>query len=137
MQRFFNPFPNVSCVAVVVREKADRTKAATLIRRVRYVIVDGHHRFNALKELHKEGFPNLPKLVWCYPSRKSLFVHRLEGCFCSGCTQVNCQVLDQLTVMEQFVFSERSNHTNHDGTVVLTLYDRLTQVRHLRILRYV
>jgi ParB-like chromosome segregation protein Spo0J len=38
-------------------------KAASLIKKVRFVIVDGHHCFNALKELQKEKFPGLPKLV--------------------------------------------------------------------------
>jgi hypothetical protein len=50
--------------------------------------------------------------------------------------QVTCCVLDTLTEMEQFVFSERANHTNHEGSVSLTIYDRLTQIKHLRLMRY-
>jgi hypothetical protein len=41
----------------------DFSKAANLIKHVRFVIVDGHHRFNALKELCNQGIPNIPKLV--------------------------------------------------------------------------
>jgi hypothetical protein len=116
-------------------QKPDRIKASSLIKQVRFVIVDGYHRFNALKELQKEKFAGLPKLVWCDASKILLFSKNSKVVICYS--QVNCQVLTILTEMEQFVFSERCNHTNHDGTVALTIYDRLTQVKHLRMLRYV
>jgi hypothetical protein len=43
--------------------KPDFNKAATLIKHVRFVVVDGHHRFNALKELEQQKQANVPKLV--------------------------------------------------------------------------
>jgi hypothetical protein len=74
-------------------------------------------------------------LVWFYASKILPFPKQYKVVICSS--QVNCQVLTILTEMEQFVFSERCNHTNHDGTVALTIYDRLTQVKHIKMLRYV
>jgi hypothetical protein len=44
-------------------QNPDFAKAANLIKHVRFVIVDGHHRYNALRELSNQGIPNIPKLV--------------------------------------------------------------------------
>jgi hypothetical protein len=49
--------------------------------------------------------------------------------------QVNCCILKQLTPLEQFVFSERANHTVHKGSVKLTIYDQFVMLDTLRMHR--
>jgi hypothetical protein len=58
-----------------------------------------------------------------------------QWCFALS-LQVNCCVLQQLTPLEQFVFSERANHTVHKGSVKLTIYDQFTMLDTLRLHRF-
>jgi hypothetical protein len=49
--------------------------------------------------------------------------------------QVNCCVLRDLTPLEEFVFSERANHTVHQGNIKLTIYDQFRMLDTLRLHR--
>ena len=95
-------------------------KASALCDSVRYVVVDGHHRFQALmrlKEQNDSGFE--------LPDRVSI-KNNLNTKTCMGTVniyhfslvlllEIACCIMEDLTVLEQFVFSERANFTNHEG----------------------
>jgi hypothetical protein len=49
--------------------------------------------------------------------------------------QVDATIMFPLTEEEQFIFSERANHSNQEGQVRLTVMDRIYHIRGLRTLR--
>ena len=71
--------------------------ASRLIKEVRYVIVDGHHIYNALINLKMKGHVSVPKLVGPKAFNvcigMTVEVHHKSSL---SPTQIDCEVMEQL-----------------------------------------